>query len=323
MKLINEKLYKLFFHKFSKHFFVFIVIALSYWIAVIYSFENSISKIMLIESRNMEDIIAKKMNHTKKVMELMISEIIKNPQDKENIDKILQNYQTKPQFRSSMSWTIFSWTDNNNQIIVDTKYRIMKKPFDLSNRDYIKKSSKNPGKFFIGEPVYGSTSKKWMIPGGIGVFLNKEYIGSITIGFEIEILADIVKRELSDSNITFYFISSEGRPIFYTKLNEAKACNYFDSALMLPDQIGYAYENIKHFSKEDKFLIKIFGKSRNAIYAMKTEEYPFVIIAQYDKNALEKQFYKYLAKSLKLAFLLVMITIMGIISYKSFKNERK
>ena len=58
--------------------------------------------------------------------------------------------------------------DHNDEITVDALYGIMEEPYDLSSRDYLN-DRLAPERLQLGMPVYGSTSKRWMIPGGVGL----------------------------------------------------------------------------------------------------------------------------------------------------------
>ena len=59
----------------------------------------------------------------------------------------------------------------------------------------------------FGKPVFGSTSKRWMIPAGVGaVDASGQYIGAMTIGFNIVKMLQISYQINIRQNIWLYFV---------------------------------------------------------------------------------------------------------------------
>lgn len=122
-----------------------------------------------IQGVSVESSLIDSIDHTFAIIKNMNSQIAKDPGNKKYINQILEKFKTSPDLSNAFSWTIFSWANSHHQIVVDAEYGIMKKPFDLSSRDYIPLTVERPQEFHLGSLVLGSTSKKWMIPGGVGV----------------------------------------------------------------------------------------------------------------------------------------------------------
>ena len=145
-----------------------------------------------------ENILLDRFYSTFFIINKIGKEIAKSPRDKKHIQTTLNKYKTESSFNHIFSWTIFSWADQNLQITVDSEYGIMKIPCDLSIRDYTQESMLKSEEMLLGKPVYGSTSKKWMIPGGVGIVdQNQQFLGIVNVGFEISNLAKIIKDLLT------------------------------------------------------------------------------------------------------------------------------
>ena len=175
------------------------------------------------EASKVESILLKKFDDTALVIDRMGEEILKKPHNKYHIKRILEKYRQDSSLKEIFSWTIFSWSNAKSHIIVDGKYGVMKKPYDLSNRDYIPVAVANPGKIILGKPVYGSTSKKWMIPGGVSMVDQKGKLkGTITIGFEIEDLTKIIQKELVDDSIQVKLSYAPEKYVFMVEKSKIK-----------------------------------------------------------------------------------------------------
>ena len=180
--------------------------------------KDQLNNLLLQEESEIENILLERFSAAFFLIEKMGKEIVKNPDSKTHIFKVLEKYKSDSSLHQVFSWTIFSWSDTNSLITVDGEYGIMKTPVSLASRDYVQESLLKPWERLLGRPVYGSTSNKWMIPGGIGIADSKhKVLGTLTIGFDIKNLAEVIKNSLKDKNIHAELIYDDKFSVFSIK----------------------------------------------------------------------------------------------------------
>jgi len=247
-----------------------------------------------------ESALISRFDSTSTVIKKMGDEIAKDPDNKHHIKKVLERYKSDASLNQIFSWTIFSWADTRSQITVDGQYGIMKEPYDLSERDYIPLAIANPGKIFLGKPVFGSTSEKWMIPGGVSIAdKNNKLLGTITIGFEIGNLAKIIQNEISNNPIQIELIYQSSTPVF----------DVTNSTINIPSdsnsEAKLAQEN-QYFS-----VRKQIGN------------FPYQLIAAYEKKAFSQIMWEVVySRFLEILAIISLSATLIVMIYKSDKNEK-
>ena len=273
---------------FTTIFFVSILLLTWFIIRLVNSTKEKIVSEMEIEMARLERSFSEKADQTFSIITNIITQISQNPQDKNHINKILSDYRNNQILTGAFSWTVFSWSNEDYQIIVDSKYGVMKEPFDLSTRDYLPLTELEPNKFHLGTPVIGSTSKKWMIPGGVGLAdKNGKYIGAITMGFEIPVMAQLLYKVIQNPDVNFMLFSKSGNPVL-----EGNFKSYgpvaIDEASSYSLEIEKIINKINSGSNKKIYNISLFGK-RQAFLAKKINGYPYIFILSYDKEAITKE----------------------------------
>ena len=192
------------------------------------------------------------------------------------------------QIENVLTWTAFSWTNAQHKIVVDLIYGIVKKSIDLSKRDYMPETVKLPGKIHLGNPTYGSTSKTWMIPAGIGAVDKKgNYIGAMTIGFSIDALVDRLKASINVQGVSFTLLDKNLNIILKScpkleKLEalESNAQPYLPTILK---NTNFPINNSLPISYVD-----ILGNQIN-YYVFKFSKYPYILYLTYDKALIKQE----------------------------------
>ncbi len=183
-------------------------------------------------------------DHTEYIMNMINLQIQKFPKNKEYINNILKKFKTNPNLTNQLSWTLFTWANDKDFLIVDALYEIMDPPFDISSRDYIEFTKASPGKFQIGQPVMGSTSDKWMIAGGVGLNdKNDNYLGTMTIGFDLEILLPKLREILYGTNTEMILLDKNLNVITQEKSIKYEYCNFISKNQKLQNQLKYLINN--------------------------------------------------------------------------------
>ena len=115
--------------------------------------------------------------------------------------KLLTNQVSKDIFL----YTMLDWVNSKKELIVSGPYGVLKEPRDVSFRNYAALSEKHPWKLIFDSPDYGIPSGKYILPAGIGI-TNKsgEFIGIISLGFNLSSLNKAIEREIQNKYINFH-----------------------------------------------------------------------------------------------------------------------
>jgi len=272
--------------------------------------KDQLRNVLLAESAVINNIFLNKYNSTYFIIDKMGQEISSkliadesdDQKSKQYLNKILNKYKTDSSLNKIFAWTIFSWANQNHQITVDGEYGIMATPFDLSNRDYVHQSKLTPNQMLFGKVVSGSTSKKWMIPGGVGfVDKNKNFIGTLTIGLEIQNLAETIQENIRDNNITAYLTDMNQSVIF--------SVNKTSINLTPPNEIVSYKSNII---------------DQKLVLDQKLENFPYHIILQYKDQAINNMFWNIIYSRLpEMILIIILSTALVAIIYQNEKSKRR
>jgi len=249
-------------------------------------YKESIKHHLESQAGRVERSFSDTIDHTQYVMEMMNARIKLKPDDLEYIDNILSKFQTTPNSSNLLAWTIFSWVDKNYQTTVDALYGIMDEPFDLSTRDYMPLTKSDPGEIHLGKPVFGATSKRWIIPAGLGVNdENGKYAGAMTIGFDINQITLRLHQSVTESKIQFAIIDSDFNVILKSSesiptLGEAESNSI---SHILNDKLNIIKTNSEINSAN---YIDLGGKN-DSFYIKKVDKYPYYIFVSYPKNEIK------------------------------------
>ncbi len=228
--------------------------------------------------------------------------------NQKSIQKILSYAATDYKINISTSWNMFSWVDKKGYLTVDGEAGIIPAPKDLSQRDYIPLTIKEPWKLHLGKPVFGAVSKQWIIPAGMGITdENNKYVGSIVFGFEIKSLIAKMKKQLSDNYVKFIIFD--------------KDYNFISTS---SDQYEVQHSVISDELKSSKSASLYLNDKQ--IYSTVMADLPYVLVTIYDNEFLLQQIrsdflFKFLAFSLfslLLAGLLVLLMVYVIKPLKVF-----
>lgn len=265
-----------------------IAVMLWFFFYLINAEKSKIRNELTIEATKVERILVDNFNHTVSILNSINAQIKEDPYNKKHINEVLKRFKTSADLTGAFSWTIFSWADSSHQIIVDSTYGIMKDPFDLSIRDYVHYAKAEPGKFVLGNTVIGSTSRKWMIPSGIGLLdKNGNFAGTITIGFEINVLAKIIQDLMQSKTVKIIiFDTKNNSPIVAVNANAIEVFNNdFVGKIDNINKINLLLKKLKISNKEEISDIDIIFEQEGYLVE-KIENYPLAIVLEYNKSAI-------------------------------------
>lgn len=306
--------------------FVIATILLNWFsVRIIHRTKSNIISSMEIEMARIERSFSDKLEQTYATIKDINQQIAKNPKDLNHIRAVLQNYDNLNNLGDAFAWSIFSWISDEYYLVVDAKYGIMKEPIDVSARDYIYMSEREPEKFNLGTPCIGETSKKWILPAGVGLEdKNKKYVGTTVIGIRLAELSRILQRVVQNENVNFKFFSKNGISIVNSgsKTHENRD-SYDDSTNNIEiekiiNHVNTSENALKYFSSVNLF------KNRQAILARKiNDDYPYVIIMYYDNDQILPELYKVVkSRSAELLSILFSFAVLFYLIYRKIKQTR-
>lgn len=243
-----------------------------------------------IELANLERKFIDITDHTYSIIRNINLQIAKDPNNKKYIEDILKRYPTSKDLSNKLSWTIFSWSDHNFYITVDAKEGIMK-PFDISPRGYSSLMELYPDSLQVSSPVIGATSRKWMIPGGVGLSdEDGNYLGSTIIGFDIEKLARIMHQTLKNPKVKFSVYSNREVSMLYGDIASYHIGNSIDDDIVYNLNISKWLQKLNSSGEGKVFDISLI-KEPHAFLARKITNFPYIIALQYDKDEIRQELY--------------------------------
>lgn len=262
-----------------------IVLLLSFWFTLkVVSFQKSnIEQRMAREAEHISYNFEESIDQAASLMNLMLIQISLDPTNKYYIQHILSDFRTNPNIANILSWTVFSWSDQYHQMTVDSLSGIQDTPFDLSTHHYMQQTTALPREMQVGQPVFGASTGRWMVPGAIGVTdKDNKYLGAMTIGFDINLIVQKLKKTLRYEGIDFALIDADQNVIlkssyFLDNLGEGESG--------IPE--GVLLDSLKKMSDDnfkDRSLSHLDFYNKQAFYLFELSHYPYVLYVTYDSK---------------------------------------
>ncbi|MFZ4125455.1 MAG: hypothetical protein ACOYJ2_05230 [Rickettsiales bacterium] len=184
-------------------FIVFIFILVSAWVAY-ETFEEHVEKTtqeLESEALRIDRALIVEIENGSYILESMARQILAN--DAKNLEAINQLFSSFGK-RGYTRNNVFSWADEMQGMRVSSNLGILRKPIDVSDRDYIKKAISEPWKVHVGRPVEGRVSQKWVLPLSIGVTnQNGEFLGTVTLALDVKQLTHSVSSAVRAANMEY------------------------------------------------------------------------------------------------------------------------
>ncbi|MFN7452816.1 MAG: hypothetical protein ACK5ZH_05145 [Alphaproteobacteria bacterium] len=194
-----------------------------------------------------------------------------DPKDLDAIARLFRSFDK----RGEVGYNIFLWADAQQGIRVASNLGVVKKPIDVSDRDYIKKAIAEPWKVHVGRAIEGRVSQKLVLPLSLGLTReNGEFLGVVSISLDIRELSDAISSAVKDSEIRFAVTTTSLSLV----LEYGKEPGYFNRYFNLDSLLALNFKNnraglISHPG--------IFNHREIFRYYEVTSRYPFVIFLTY------------------------------------------
>lgn len=173
-------------------------------------------------------------------------------------------------------YSILSWVNPDQLLVVSSNKGVLEKPVDISDRDYVKKAFADPWKMNIGRPIEGRVSGRWIIPVSMGITdYTGKFIGTIMISIDIDSLTVRLSNLIRRDGLSFAIVSKTLIPL--TQIADDK--DFVNNTFPVQKLVNI------NFSKEISGMIAhgspLFGSSNYAYYRV-AQDYPYIVLLAYD-----------------------------------------
>jgi len=342
---ISRFSYKINFNKFTKIIallLILTIIVVGYFSYVRYKIiikriENEVT----ISANQVENVFVDYANISEMLLMHINHQMINNPESFRINSKIAQILTTFNQDTKSInslgnnfiSGAMFYWIDVNKNLIASSS-GLVSRVINLSSRDYLEKTQKNPNRLQIGSPVIGALSGQSIIPMALGVNnLEGNFSGSIVLSLKLENFMHKF-RNLKERNIEFAIIDENNKIImssseeFFRKNREYYNGNNASENTASQNLSDNILDNIeKHYIENYGKIIhsfSLFNLNGHVIYIKEIENQPYKIItAIRSKNAYKIVSGEMLPTFIELSLIVIFLIMVKIIySVLIFKNRK-
>jgi signal transduction histidine kinase len=205
--------------------------------------------------------------------------------DPENLEMIVRLFRSFDR-RGKVGYNIFLWVDEAQGIRVTSNLGILKKPIDVSDRDYVKKAIAEPWKVHVGRPIEGRVSQKWVLPLSLGITReNGEFMGVLSLSLDIRELSYAARNAVNQSGTEFAVTTTalslvmepEKQPGFFLRMFTLDDLLRRDfkkntSAMLSQPSLWNPGEIFRYFQVSDRYPFVVFiaynPASQNSVYSM-------------------------------------------------------
>lgn len=261
-------------------FIVFILLLVSVWIVWRTNEYNGERVLRQLESESLriDRALIVEIENGSYVLESVGRQIaaMKDP-NLNDINQLLQSFDRRNYAKNSF----FSWGDDRQLLVTSSVTGPMKDPVDISDRDYVKKALTKPWSLYIGRPIEGRISNKWVLPLSLGVS-NKEgkYLGVLVLSLDISNLTREVSKVIKEQGISFAITNLSLTLLTQDSGDVGFFSKYFDIKRLANIDFESAPTGV--LSRGD-----LWGSDAIYSYYERSGKYPYVIFLGYDakKNA--------------------------------------
>ena len=214
------------------------------------------------------------------LLNLLTNQIRSNSDDKVYIQTLLKSFKNtniSPAMNNVLSFTTFSWINNQNEFVVNSEKGIIMPPKKVPPRDYIPAAMRNPGRIELGQPVIGAITSQWIIPAGMAATNDAgDYVGAVIIGLDISTFIKKLEKGISIPGVSFAIIDKDLNVIIESPDNKfAKTATLFKKL----DTVSFAA-----VSSEPASLVTPMPFISNEQFTVVLKsKYPYMIVVSYDK----------------------------------------
>lgn len=252
---------------------VCVLLVISTWVTYVTYTKHSrnINLELEKEAIRIEQTIAAEMGNASYMLMSLGRNIVLNKElDLVKLAQLLKSFDSKGHL-----YAVFSWINTDQQVVVSSNKGVLEKPVAVSDRDYITKTQSESWKMQIGRPIEGRVSGRWIIPVAMGITdYTGKFIGTIMISLDINLLTDLLSKQITRSGLSFSIASKTLIPLTQAE-DEDASFNHFPIQKLA---------NID-FSTHPHGLItegSLFWGVGSYSYYHISQDYPYITLLNYD-----------------------------------------
>lgn len=226
------------------------------------------------ETTRIEHALNTEMENAAYTLTALGKQIVLDPgRDLVKLAQVLKSFDNKDYI-----YSILSWVNPEQHLVVSSNKGVLEKPVDISDRDYVKKSFADPWKMAIGRPIEGRVSGRWVIPVSMGITdYTGKFIGTIMISIDINMLTDRISGVTKRDGLSFAIVSRTLIPL--TQVSDDR--DFFSNNFPIQKLVNV------NFSKSPTGMVSqasMFWNSGAYTFYRVTRNYPYIILLGYDPH---------------------------------------
>ena len=182
--------------------------------------------------------------------------------------------------KDMLSAGMFYWVDANKMLTASSVGSITS-PIDLSSRDYLENTARDPWRIYTGSPVVGAASGQYVIPAGVGVVdAQDRYVGTAVVSFKIYNLVEKFKRLVEYYKTDFAILDNSNKVLMES------APGLVSENVDLMNNLQLSNESL-HQELISKF--SPFQPKNSYVILHNLEKFPYKILVGYQNNSLTRE----------------------------------
>jgi signal transduction histidine kinase len=259
---------------------IFVLVLISGWVATVtyMRYSERVVADLAKEAERIDHTLSYEIDNSAYLLGAMGRQISYFPPDNlPPIAQLLKAFDAKTDV-----YTLFSWINANQQLVVSSSKGVLERPVDVSDRDYVKKALADPWKMQIGRPVEGRVSGRWIIPLAMGLTdVTGKHIGTLLISMDINELTSQISHVVNKQSFSFAIVSKT--LILLTQVSEDE--NFVGTQFPLQK---LSTVNITQDPRGILSTDTFYGMSNNYSYYSVSDQYPYIILLGYNKTASDR-----------------------------------
>lgn len=223
-------------------------------------------------------------DHAEKSLDEINKKIIKSDRSQSELSRVMieagKTY-NQTLLKYELSTGKFYWIDAMNHLSANSEIGLIDNPIDLSNRDYLQETTRDPRKIYVGAPIIGASSGEYVIPVGVGAEdVLGNYFGTLVVSFKLSDLKDRYKKIAETYNVNFALLNEKNDIIFESQDGVFKNDRRLSSDI-----------SMQEISVSDEFVAPISLRKRvNSYVAVRaSDKYQYKILSGYQNKDLQKE----------------------------------
>lgn len=245
-----------------------------------YDYQNQVDNIRLrleAEAGRLDRSLTETIDYSDYILHHVSQQIHTHTHDLKFIHQVFNSFRTKSSKDQSITstYTLFNWLNEKHEGLVSSYKGILPTPISLAYHDYPIFTKETPGTFFIGNPIIGAFSLRWIVPTAIGVTNTQgKFAGTLMMGIDLLQLSKKLEGALSSKAMSFILLDSNLNMVAESQLQHFSRPLDFLTLLKkeTPHQPqGLLNKPMPFFSKDN---VTFFQKNK----------YGYLLLVAYDKK---------------------------------------